>query len=455
MTGPAWAAPYKVQPQAQANASGVATIVMAQIPAGLTVQGTIVVPGSNLSALWTLKINGLAEGEWVGISTAGPFTASGPASVVLVGTGCTPGQIVQATWTGVQGTGQAIEPIWPAPMASLPQVSITNATIPISGNVNANITNASIPVTGSVNATITNASIPVTGTVNARITNATIAVTGTLTAHITNATIPVSGTVTITAGVVEVVNKPTSQLLHGSIALLLGTGKITVAASSWGVTIATLKGQQVQGLLVVVKPTPGTTAAQFARLRPHFLFVRPGQPVYHGIFGPSAGGPGASTTCQYAYFSVALQTGVTHLAGAITFAAACTGSWWIYGITGGLPSQLRGDLRPYPIGRFNKSVTYGATDGGILITAPGATRRIVLSSLALSTLTTTGYKATVREGSATGNVLWAVALAASSQFVAPIPPSGFVLTPNTALYVQLASASTTKFAASALYDVIG
>lgn len=54
------------------------------------------------------------------------------------------------------------------------QTSITNATIPVSGSVDANVTNATIPVSGSVNATITNATLPVSGSIDANITNATI-----------------------------------------------------------------------------------------------------------------------------------------------------------------------------------------------------------------------------------------------------------------------------------------
>ena len=60
-------------------------------------------------------------------------------------------------------------------------VEISNATIPVSGSIDANITNASIPITGNVTADISNATIPITGnvgitsgTVDATITNATL-----------------------------------------------------------------------------------------------------------------------------------------------------------------------------------------------------------------------------------------------------------------------------------------
>lgn len=94
--------------------------------------------------------------------------------------------------------------------------NIVNATLPITGDVdanitnaqiNANITNADIPVTGNVdanitnaqiNANITNALLPVAGDVNANIVNASVAVTGTVDATITNASIPVTGDVNAT-----------------------------------------------------------------------------------------------------------------------------------------------------------------------------------------------------------------------------------------------------------------
>lgn len=89
-------------------------------------------------------------------------------------------------------------------------VEISNATIPVSGSIDANITNASIPVTGNLDVSVTNASIPVTGnvaitsgTVNANITNASIPITGNVTADISNATIPITGNVGITSGTVD------------------------------------------------------------------------------------------------------------------------------------------------------------------------------------------------------------------------------------------------------------
>jgi len=75
--------------------------------------------------------------------------------------------------------------------------NITNAYIPVSGNVTANISNAVIDVSGTVNSFITNATIPVSGTVNANIINATIPVSGILNANILNAAINVSGAVNV------------------------------------------------------------------------------------------------------------------------------------------------------------------------------------------------------------------------------------------------------------------
>lgn len=59
------------------------------------------------------------------------------------------------------------------PWSTSPDVNVTNATIPVAGDVNATIENASIPVTGEVTATIN-------GTTDVNITNSEVTVGGTI-----------------------------------------------------------------------------------------------------------------------------------------------------------------------------------------------------------------------------------------------------------------------------------
>ena len=106
--------------------------------------------------------------------------------------------------SGVPAVGGTVYVYWTdetLASTSALEVLINNASIVVSGDVNANITNASLDVTGSVNANITNASLDVTGSVNANITNASLDITGTVNAN-------VSGSVDITTGSVDINNTP-------------------------------------------------------------------------------------------------------------------------------------------------------------------------------------------------------------------------------------------------------
>jgi hypothetical protein len=94
--------------------------------------------------------------------------------------------VVAVVLSSVPG-GKASAAITPPPIP----VSVTNTP-----NVNANITNASLPVTGSVNAAVT-------GTVNANIINAAIPVTGTL-----NATLAPGASVTVANPSLNVTTPP-------------------------------------------------------------------------------------------------------------------------------------------------------------------------------------------------------------------------------------------------------
>lgn len=114
---------------------------------------------------------------------------------------------------------------------------ITNATVPVAGNVgitgvaNVNVNNASIPVSGSVNATIQNATVPVSGnvgisgTANVNVSNASIPVSGSVNATIQNASVPIAGNVGITG-------TPTVQFASGQKVDINNTPSVNIGAGN-------------------------------------------------------------------------------------------------------------------------------------------------------------------------------------------------------------------------------
>jgi hypothetical protein len=117
-------------------------------------------------------------------------------------------EVYAVTTTGTSKVSIAYE----AAAVASSTVNIANATIPVTGTVNANITNASIPVSGSVS--ITSGTVGISGTVNTAITSGSVSIT--------------SGSVSVSSGNITAA--------VGNTPVLLGTATATYTTASTNVS---------------------------------------------------------------------------------------------------------------------------------------------------------------------------------------------------------------------------
>lgn len=97
---------------------GTVTVDFNPVPASLTWTGTISIPGSSVSGVWTVLVGGLdsqrPRGAWVGPGPWGPVQAQDGLRVQLRGTGLTPGNKLEAVWVGRSEPSDEAVPDFPA-----------------------------------------------------------------------------------------------------------------------------------------------------------------------------------------------------------------------------------------------------------------------------------------------------------------------------------------------------
>lgn len=147
---------------ATADAAGKATITFPAPGQGIAYCGTVIVPSTPGGAAWTAMIGNATYGQWSGSAMAGPFTENDQETLQLVGTGLVAGTTYVATWHITQGASGSFRGVVPDVLPA--SISIANATVPVTGTVDATIQNATLDVTGS-NVTVENASGSVLSTI--------------------------------------------------------------------------------------------------------------------------------------------------------------------------------------------------------------------------------------------------------------------------------------------------
>ena len=191
---------------AKADASGKATITFPAPGQGMAYCGTVIVPSTPGGAAWTAMIGNATYGQWSGSAMAGPFTENDQETLQLVGTGLVAGTTYVATWHITQGASGSFRGVVPDVLPA--SISIANATIPVTGTVDATIQNATLDVTGST--------INVDGATQATSTFGTV-----------NASAQDTVTVTATSSPTTLIPAPSSterlQLFSGNMAPPTGT----------------------------------------------------------------------------------------------------------------------------------------------------------------------------------------------------------------------------------------
>jgi hypothetical protein len=326
----------------------------------------------------------------------------------------TPGQAL--TWTeinsevwAISSSGNAVVSIaYEANAVFSSTVNIANATIPVSGSVNANITNATLAVAGNVN--VTNASIPVSGSVAIS-----------------------SGSVSVTSGSVNV-NAGNITAAVGSTPTLLSTQTINYTTSSSTTVDTFLTDVNIQPYSsVIIQITVQSTSTPSTALSiPNGAFIE-----FSGIQSNTQLTPQSTTTWQRTNdaiwsFGDAIGSnggsGTVLLAGIQTYQYRVTNNWqtssWIrYNTgtattaTGIITIRIYGSYEAINNDRYvnipgasrfpvaNAFVTSGAlaAPGTTVIYAPSINGDATLSvsNNAVATLTYMGYRLSYYDG--TGN----------------------------------------------------
>lgn len=206
---------------AKADASGKATITFPAPGQGMAYCGTVIVPSTPGGAAWTAMIGNATYGQWSGSAMAGPFTENDQETLQLVGTGLVAGTTYVATWHITQGASGSFRGVVPDVLPA--SISIANATVPVTGTVDATIQNATLDVTGST--------INVDGATQANSTFGTV-----------NASAQDTVTVTVSQSAATLVPAPSSteqvQLFSGAIICSSSSGQSLTLETTSGVTIS-------------------------------------------------------------------------------------------------------------------------------------------------------------------------------------------------------------------------
>lgn len=123
-----------------ADASGDVTLTFQAPGMGRAVAGTIAVPSSPGSVIWTAHLGGHAVGSWSGPSSWGPVVAAGSEELQVKGSGLTAGAVMTGAWSVTQGTPNDF-------VSVVPGATATHGSAVITGPVSATIS-GTVPIQG-------------------------------------------------------------------------------------------------------------------------------------------------------------------------------------------------------------------------------------------------------------------------------------------------------------------